>query len=249
MPRTGIAFYVLRVALFLVGVLVTGPFATTAFATSEVCTGLDLSGKAFGTCRAYCDALRCDENSPATDRACRRLGKKLLAGAAAQGINLAVVDGVVQCGIDGSISDLEPIPSDANEWVCNDPRPKPTPGEIANWCAANIDQLGTPLPLNLRYPPPLNDLEAKVDYDERLKIWLEAQAYVTEHHWKTDTEWRFTGPITGSTEKDQFGNDTINNYGTHFPVKLPIRPRSSSGCAPIAATSCPTARPSSNPCG
>ena len=205
--------------------LLTAPLATLAFAEPGVCTGLGLNGSAFGACQSYCEAMRCDADSPASANACQRLGNQLLSRARAQGVELAVVDGVVQCNAGDVGGPFEPIPADASEWVCKDSTVGPTPEQVDAWCAANIpDNLGTPLPEHLRHPPPLHDLEAKNAYDLRMKAFLIARAYDLELHWNTDTEWRFTGPITGSTATGANGNNTIASYATHFPVKIAYSP-------------------------
>jgi hypothetical protein len=112
-----------------------------------------------------------------------------------------------------------PIPENPNEWVCEVP-PEPTPEEIAEWCDAHPPETrGDPLPPALRYPPDGTDLEAKNAYDRLLEVFLKTEAYRFELGWMSDTEWRFTGPITGNA-----WNDSVVSYGTHFPVKVYYSP-------------------------
>lgn len=222
--RLSITSWIPRFGLSILGMLLTGLLVTAAFAGSGICTELGLNGSAFGVCQAYCEAMRCDGDSPASDRACQKLGLKLLHRAGAQDVDLAVVDGVVQCNAGGAGGPYGPIPGDPEQWVCEDSRIEPSPRQIAQWCAANVpEKLGTPLPDHLRYPPSLHDLEAKNAYDIRIEAFLKTQSYLRDLNWLQDTEWRFTGPITGVTE-DENGNNTINNYGTHFPVRIAYSP-------------------------
>ena len=86
----------LRTGLYLLGLLLAISHASIAIAGSGVCTALGLEGSARGACTAYCEAMRCDQDSPASDQACQRLGQKLLEGATAQGVHVAEVDGVVR---------------------------------------------------------------------------------------------------------------------------------------------------------
>jgi len=52
-------------------VLLLGPALAVAKKTPTVCD--DLSGKAYGLCNAYCEALDCDWDPNASERACRSL--------------------------------------------------------------------------------------------------------------------------------------------------------------------------------
>ncbi|MCA9542586.1 MAG: hypothetical protein KC620_27005, partial [Myxococcales bacterium] len=85
-----------------------------------------------------------------------------------------------------------------------------------SWCADNAPH-GVPLPPELRTPPPLSDLTAKNDYDQRLQAFLRAQEYKSALNWSHDQQWRLTGPYAG-----EIGSG--DNYGTHPAVKLYYSP-------------------------
>jgi hypothetical protein len=55
----------------MVLVLLFGPASAVAKKTPTVCD--DLSGKAYGLCNAYCEALDCDWDPNASERACESL--------------------------------------------------------------------------------------------------------------------------------------------------------------------------------
>ena len=117
------------------------------------------------------------------------------------------------------VAPVEPagvMPSEPGEWVCDSNPPEPSSQDIASWCADNAPH-GVPLPPELRTPPPLSDLTAKNDYDQRLQAFLRAQEYKSALNWSHDQQWRLTGPYAG-----EIGSG--DNYGTHPAVKLYYSP-------------------------
>ena len=115
-----------------------------------------------------------------------------------------------------SISTASSLPADPNEWVCQDSL-IPTPqAEIDAWCQSHPDR-GERLPDDLRFPPPLSDLEAKNLYDLRMGVFLKTLRYKQELGWMRDTEWRFVGPIVGPISDP-------TSYATHLPVRIYYSP-------------------------
>ena len=132
-------------------------------------------------------------------------------------ITIAAAFTVSACDNNSSSSSnpVEPagaLPADPNEWVCDVSPSPPTEQDIARWCADNAAN-GTPLPPELRSPPPLAELAAKNDYDQRLQDFLRSQAYETELNWASDQQWRLTGPYVG-----EIGSGS--NYGSHPAVQV-----------------------------
>lgn len=58
------------------------------------------------------------------------------------------------CGDNGSQTTVGPLPSDPNEWVCQDSATDISQVDINLWCESNSDR-GEPAPSFLRTPPPL----------------------------------------------------------------------------------------------
>jgi hypothetical protein len=130
-------------------------------------------------------------------------------------ILIATVFAVSGCSDSSNPNPVEPagvLPADPNEWVCDVNPSPPTTQEIAQWCSNNAAN-GIPLPPELRSPPPLTDLAAKNDYDQRLQDFLRAFAYENELNWAGDLQWRLTGPYVG-----EIGNGS--NYGSHPAVQI-----------------------------
>jgi hypothetical protein len=113
----------------------------------------------------------------------------------------------------------EGLPADPQKWIC-DPTPV-TEQEIEQWCSSHQDR-GTPLPPELRTPPPVSDFAAYTAYSNNLKTFLVDQKYADGTmsdpgglQWISDAHWRLSGPSVNPP-----GGDFGHNYGPHFPLRV-----------------------------
>lgn len=109
------------------------------------------------------------------------------------------------------------LPDDPDEWVCQDSLTPSSQAEIDEWCAENLDNLGQPLPPELRVPPPLALLDMKNAYDLDLQEFIKRRKYDAELGWVSDENWRMTGPYVGEIGSGQ-------NLTTHNAVKIYYSP-------------------------
>lgn len=100
-----------------------------------------------------------------------------------------------------------PLPSDPNDWVCQDSVVDLTQAQIISWCVADSSR-GEPALYHLRVPPPLADLDLKNAFDKNLEDFLRNRVYATELDWNHDPNWRMTGPYVGAIGSGEF-------YGGH----------------------------------
>ena len=110
------------------------------------------------------------------------------------------------------------LPSDPNNWVCQDSLIPSSQMEINEWCEMNLNDLGEPAPEYLRNPPPLSMLDEKNNYDLDFQTFIRDRLYDTELGWKSDKTWRMTGPWGGD-----FGSDG-ENLTTHNAIKMYYSP-------------------------
>jgi hypothetical protein len=109
-----------------------------------------------------------------------------------------------------------PLPEDPQQWICRD-KHVTTQAEIDAWCQAHPDR-GSPVPDDVRNPPPPSDFDAYQSYSRRLETFLTTQEY-TGLGWIHDRNWRLSGPsIVGAD--GGFGN----NYGPHYPLRVYYSP-------------------------
>lgn len=109
------------------------------------------------------------------------------------------------------------LPSDPDKWVCQESLIPSTQQQVDEWCEANLNDLGEPLPEELRIPPPLSKLDDKNNYDLDLQMFIRERLYDSELGWKSDATWRMTGPYAGEIGQGQ-------NLTTHNAIKMYYSP-------------------------
>jgi hypothetical protein len=124
---------------------------------------------------------------------------------------------IISLGCNGDSPSNGRLPSDPNDWVCQNSLIPSSQAEIDEWCEMNLNDLGKPLPEELRNPPPLALLDMKNNYDLDLKTFIKERLYDTELGWKNDEMWRMTGPYVGEIGDGQ-------NLTTHNAVKIYYSP-------------------------
>ena len=139
---------------------------------------------------------------------------------AATFILLVVAIAVVFGGCGGSDSPpsetTDGLPSNPEEWVCEDHGPPTTQAEIDAWCQSHPDR-GRSIPDALRNPPPVADFANYEKYNEDLRDFMLTGEYLTMG-WISDPNWRFSGPSI--VPPDSFGH----NFGPHFPLRVYYSP-------------------------
>jgi hypothetical protein len=115
---------------------------------------------------------------------------------------------------DGNGSSSNALPSDPAQWVCPETSQGASQQEIDAWCVANPDR---GLPADLPAPAPLSRLADKNAFEaDVLNPFVRQRQYVALG-WKSDAEWRFTGPYVGSIGDGE-------SYGTHPAVRIYYSP-------------------------
>lgn len=110
-------------------------------------------------------------------------------------------------------SDLPPFIRDRPfTWVCPSSLRGATEEEKQQWCDDNPYR-GEPVPEALRSPPPATDLLAKNRYDILLNAFIRLERY-RRLDWKSDPQFRFSGPYVGDQIPDGTG------FGTHLPMRI-----------------------------
>jgi hypothetical protein len=133
-------------------------------------------------------------------------------------LRLAFVAAVVLAATLGDLHASAPeppgLPADPQRWIC-EKRP-PSRADVEAWCRDHRGR-GTPLPAELRDPPPVSDLAAYDAYNARLARFLTTQEYLGLG-WAADARWRFSGPSV--VEHGSYSR----NYGPHFPLRVYYSP-------------------------
>ncbi len=118
------------------------------------------------------------------------------------------------CDNGDNTSSTNPLPPDPAEWVCAESAQGASQQEIDAWCQTNPDRGA---PADLPMPPPLSRLADQNAFETGvLQPFLRERQYIGLG-WKSDAEWRFTGPYVGS-----IGDG--DSYGTHPAVRIYYSP-------------------------
>lgn len=112
-----------------------------------------------------------------------------------------------------------PPKGDPNDWVCERGDEAQIMKDVQAFCAVKANRQRTPEPSWM--PASLLQLEQKNEYDERFGDWLGNHSY---RDWVADRDWRFTGPVVGSTANGKIASGA-QSYGVHPAVRIYYSPK------------------------